>query len=48
LETDDFQNRRGEFGTKVNLHEKESFELMPPHTPPPRLVWNLKSFKARE
>jgi hypothetical protein len=27
------KTERGEFGTKVNLNEKESFELMPPHRP---------------
>jgi hypothetical protein len=31
-ETNNFQNRRADFQTKVNLSKKESIEAMPPHT----------------
>jgi hypothetical protein len=31
LETNNFQNRRAEFDTKVNLGKKDSIEAMPPN-----------------
>jgi hypothetical protein len=30
-ETNNFQNRRAEFETKINLSKKENIEVMPPH-----------------
>jgi Leucine-rich repeat (LRR) protein len=31
-ETNNFQNRRANFETKVNLSKKEGIEVVPPHT----------------
>jgi hypothetical protein len=31
-ETNNFQNRRADFETKINLDKKESIEAMPPHS----------------
>jgi hypothetical protein len=32
LENNNFQNRRADFKTQVNLSKKEGIEAMPPHT----------------